>query len=91
MSKQDLKPLYQKYSGNRESDKLQVFKIDTKFRFIYQQYTRTNPSQAERAKGFKQTRIQTSEKIFEFDSIENVDFKGYPFYHLLTDFNPDTA
>lgn len=87
MPELDLQPLYQKYSGNRESDKLQVYKMGDKFRFVYRKYTRSNPSQAERQKGFKPTRIQTHEEIFDFDSIVNVDFKAYPFNHLLTDFN----
>lgn len=88
MPDQDLELLYQQYSGNRKSDKLQVFKMGSKFRFVYGKYTRTNPSQAERKQGFKPTRILTHEETFDFEHLQNVDFKAYPFHHLLTDFDP---
>lgn len=84
MQDQDLKPIYTRYSGNRKSEKLQIFQIGSKYRFLYQKLNRTNPSQAERLKGFKPQRLVVHEEVFEFDRL-NQDFKDYAFHHLLSD------
>lgn len=82
-------PIFQKYSGNLRSDKLTVSKIELAFKFLYQKFRRTNPSQSERKKGFKPQRILVSESVYEFENLRDVDFKTMPFFHLMTEFNID--
>ena len=68
----DTTPIYQRYSGKAISDKLSVYKNGENYVFIYQKFKRTNPSQSERMRGFSQ--------------LKSVDFKLYPFEHLLENF-----
>ena len=86
------KQIYQRYSGNIKSDKLTVFQSGTVYKFIYQKFIRTNPSQAERKLGFKPKRNLVSEQVFEFteNELSNIDFNQYPFSHLTDKFSLDT-
>lgn len=78
--------IFCRYTGNTKGDKLTVFKEANSYRFIYQTYVRTNPSQQERKLGFKPKRIIQSEHVYEFENLKDVDFSSYPFSHLMTDF-----
>lgn len=83
--------IYSRYTGNSKGDKISVFLEAGVYRFVYQTYIRTNPSQHERQKGFKPQRIIKSEQIYEFKSLENIDYTLYPFSHLMHDFLPEKS
>ena len=82
----DTTPIYQRYSGKAISDKLSVYKNGENYLFIYQKFKRTNPSQSERMRGFKPTRNLIHEKQYTLSQLKSVDFKLYPFEHLLENF-----
>lgn len=78
--------IYQRYSGKAVSDRLTVFKDNDTYIFLYQKFKRSNPSQSERKLGFKPRRVMTSETRYELSQLNTVDFKLYPFEHLLENF-----
>lgn len=78
--------IYQHYSGKTVSDRLTVFKDNETYIFLYQKFKRSNPSQSERKLGFKPRRTMTLEKRYELTQLNTVDFKLYPFKHLLENF-----
>lgn len=78
--------IYQHYSGKAVSDRLTVFKDNETYIFLYQKFKRSNPSQSERKLGFKPQRIMTHEDRYELTQLKSVDFKLYPFKHLLEKF-----
>lgn len=83
---QEAQQIYQRYSGKAVSDRLTVFKDNETYIFLYQKFKRSNPSQSERKLGFKPKRIMTHEKQYSLSQLESVDFKLYPFEHLLENF-----
>jgi len=82
----DNQPIYKRYAGKRFSEQISIFRDGAKYIFVYQKFKRTNPSQTERAKGFKPQRVLLSEFTHHFDQIEGMDFKDFPFFHLLDGF-----
>lgn len=78
--------IYQHYSGKTISDRLTVFKDNETYVFLYQKFKRSNPSQSERKLGFKPKRIITHEERYVLTRLNTVDFKQYPFNHLLESF-----
>nr|WP_042861358.1 hypothetical protein [Acinetobacter radioresistens] len=77
--------IYTGYSGNRISKKLTVFFNGKKYKFLFQTFDRTQPTREERSRGIKAKRILLSEKELFFSSLENINFKLFPFQDFRED------
>lgn len=82
------KPIFKNHSGNRKSEKLTIYPNGNDFKFVYQKFDRTNPSQTEREAGIKPKRLLLEEQIFYIADLSKSNLDQFPFSHLVQDFKP---